>query len=382
MISRLILSNFKSHRNTQLSLANLTLLTGMNNCGKSSVLQALLLLRQSYKKGRLMQGLDLNEPLTSVGIANDAMYKYAQSGEVTFSLTYNATTLSFSFNADNNALEASFIPRGTYSDTITADALASLPLFGNDFQYISAWRWGGRSNFPKDTYSVEAEHQMSHTAGQCELLGNYLYKYQNDIVYDYIRCDGTTTTLLSQIVEWESRISAGVTVAVNQTSDKGGYNIQYGCNLDTDQKPLSGIKAQNIGFGISYSLPVITALVHAKPGALLLIENPEAHMHQEGEAQLAMLIARAAQRGVQVIIETHSNNIINGVLVACKKHEKQLTGIDRRNVAVYYFDKLDSQYASTPVMITINSNGVTDKQPKGFFDKVEEDLAFLTDCYS
>lgn len=61
MIGKIRLGNFKAHLETELLLRNLTVLTGTNSSGKSSVIQALLLLRQSYLKGSLRQGLDLNE---------------------------------------------------------------------------------------------------------------------------------------------------------------------------------------------------------------------------------------------------------------------------------------------------------------------------------
>ena len=53
MISRLKINNFKSHKDTEISLGNLTVLTGVNGCGKTSLIQALLLLRQSFLKNRL-----------------------------------------------------------------------------------------------------------------------------------------------------------------------------------------------------------------------------------------------------------------------------------------------------------------------------------------
>lgn len=76
--------------------------------------------------------------------------------------------------------------------------------------------------------------------------------------------------------------------------------------------------AQNVGFGISYVLPIVLALVKAKKGELIILENPEAHLHPRGQRKMGELIARAAQGGVQVIVETHSDHILNGIRFVCK----------------------------------------------------------------
>ena len=54
-------------------------------------------------------------------------------------------------------------------------------------------------------------------------------------------------------------------------------------------------------------------------GELIVIENPETHLHPKGQANLAKLIALVAEQGVQIIIETHSDHIINGLRVATKQ---------------------------------------------------------------
>lgn len=80
MLTKLIISNFKSHLHSEIDTRNLTVLTGINGCGKTSLIQALLLLRQTNMKGRLRDGLDLNTPLCKIGIGNDALCQYAPEG--------------------------------------------------------------------------------------------------------------------------------------------------------------------------------------------------------------------------------------------------------------------------------------------------------------
>lgn len=96
-----------------------------------------------------------------------------------------------------------------------------------------------------------------------------------------------------------------------------GYEFtQQGLGFTNEYTP------QNVGFGISYSLHVITAILKAKDGDLIIIENPESHVHPRGQAELGKLIALAAINNIQIIIETHSDHIINGIRVAVKENKR------------------------------------------------------------
>jgi predicted ATPase len=119
-------------------------------------------------------------------------------------------------------------------------------------------------------------------------------------------------------------------------------------------------KPENVGFGISYSLHVVVALLKAKSGDLLIIENPESHIHPKGQAQLGNLIALVAQNDVQVIIETHSDHILNGIRVAVKENPvlKDRTGF-------FYFEKLvtDLEQYSQITNIEVDKNGELSEYP-------------------
>ena len=381
MITRLKVSNFKSHKDTELRLCNLTLLTGINGCGKTSVLQALLLLRQSYKKNRLMQGLDLNNPLVAIGIGDEALSQFAETGEMGFTLDIDGETLAFHYDV-TNALKASFIPASHYSENITDEHLKKMSLFNNGFQYISALRWGGRSNFPKDTYTVETEGQMSNEKGQCEFIGNFLHHFSSKKTFNYQSGnEEQPVSLLDQVIYWEQLISPGVYLRVEPSADSTSFNVIYDFLATGNAKPVKNLRAENIGFGISYTLPVITALVYAERGSLLMIENPEAHLHPDGQVELARLMALAAQRGVQLIVETHSDHIINGVLKACLDAERGNRGIDKDNVSIYYFGGKDSHNVSLFEEVKVMEGGQLEYQPKGFFDQLEQYQDYLNSYY-
>ena len=118
---------------------------------------------------------------------------------------------------------------------------------------------------------------------------------------------------------------------------------------------------------------MIVALLSARPGAIVILENPEAHLHPDGQAEMARLMAKVARNGVQVIVETHSDHIINGVQLACKEYARNSErGLDKSLVRMYFLHNKE-KHASQVDTITIKDDGLLENQPKGFFDRMEAD---------
>lgn len=327
-------------------------------------------------------GLDLNQPLCNIGIADDALYQLAENGIISFMFsTDNNKEYSFEFDAEKG-LKDSFIRKHKYNESASrVEELEGISLFNNDFQYISASRWGGKSIFPKESFAVEVQKQISQSEGQGELVAHFLYKYGSENVLNYYDTDEHDLSLLAQVIYWEQKISPNVTINVEAGRDNNSFTIGYGFDGEDEQtKPIRDLRAENIGFGISYTLPVIVAILSAKPGALVIIENPEAHLHPQGQSELAKLISKAASLGVQIIVETHSDHIINGIQLACKEHgENAERGIDNRLIKVYSFYGKVKQ-VSQKQEIVIQSDGLLELQPKGFFDQAENDMYKLYNC--
>lgn len=378
MIKKVRIKNFKSHIDNEVPFRALTVLTGANSSGKSSVMQSLLLLRQSHLKNRLEHGLDITEPLCKIGTGQDALSVYATEGRITFEVDTDYTgNLKFSFKADDASLKDSFFYRDEYSANTSPKLLDTLPLFNNNFQYLSADRLGGKDEFDKDTFAVGFQRQISNRWGMGELVAEFLYKYGNDqvAVIDPEEL-GDMPTIAEQVETWERKISPDITIEAQQTSESGKYKINYGFKAE-GRKPVGNLKASNIGYGVSYTLPVIVALLAARPGDLLLIENPEAHLHPEGQLALASLITRVAAGGAQVVVETHSDHIINGILLACKAHEADgAKGIAKEDVAINEFHWSANQ-GSKCEEVVIGDRGILEHQPQGFFDQNEKALLEL-----
>mgnify|MGYP005780600803 FL=1 len=101
---------------------------------------------------------------------------------------------------------------------------------------------------------------------------------------------------------------------------------------------------------------------------MLIVENPEAHIHPAGQRMLGELLARAGAGGVQIFAETHSDHIINGIRLAVKHGI-----ISGEEIALDYFYK-DQKYRHDYVRPEILSDGRLDCWPEGFFDEWDKAL--------
>ena len=109
----------------------------------------------------------------------------------------------------------------------------------------------------------------------------------------------------------------------------------------------------------------------AKKDRLIIIENPEAHLHPRGQAEMGRLMALAAQAGAQIIAETHSDHILNGVRVAVKNGD-----IPKEDARIFFFDRntTDFEQYSYVVPINIDHNGELSEYPPNFLDEWNNQL--------
>jgi len=378
MIKEIIIQNFKSHSNTPLTLGNLTVLCGANGVGKSSVIQSLLLLRDTFMRDRAFDNLDLKSKSVKVGTVNDAIYEFADMDGFVFNITTDNKTFKFVYEAKTeDAKVRTFIRLNQEASVLPAQA-ESESLFNTDFQYVSAFRLGPQPQYFKEDKIVTIYRQISDEDGQAEYFVHFLDHFKDIEVLDAIAHESAQyKDLFTQVMAWEKEISAGINIEV-QDLGKLGYALRYSYDAERSSTGKTRyFEAINVGFGLTYVMPILIAVLSAQPGALIIIENPEAHLHPNGISGLIKLLSLAAQAGIQIIIETHSDHVINGILVQCKLFETEKRGIDRNLVSLYQFGRKQKDQDSVATRIVIDEGGRLLSQPEGFFDQIEKDLEQL-----
>uniref|UniRef100_UPI0040571844 AAA family ATPase n=1 Tax=Acetatifactor sp. TaxID=1872090 RepID=UPI0040571844 len=363
MITELCLENFKCFEEISISLGNVNILSGINGMGKSTVLQSLLLLRQSYLRNPQMQGLYLNDRYVNLGNAQDVLYEKAESDIIRISyktLKGDHVTYDFQYKIDSDCLPLSC---GVVMGTEEA-------LFDNRFTYLSAYRIQ-----PQELYRIANEEELKNRefGNNGEFALQYLGMMGDEVVSNekVVISDKLGNTLKNQTRLWLDKIAPGVSpqVMVNPLLRTSEVRYEF---IEGKEKTTS-YKSMNVGFGITYVLPVIVAILSAKPGDILLLENPEAHIHPAGQRALGELIALAGAGGVQLLVETHSDHILNGIRIAVKEQR-----VARESVKLVFFYKdIEDSFKHKYVSPSILPDGRLDVWPEGFFDEWDKELYAL-----
>jgi len=377
MIKKISIQNFKSLAGLDMECSNLNILCGLNSMGKSSIIQTLLLLRQSFKKETLQnEGLSLQGDLASIGTAKEALYQFADKDEISFKIDFeeeegtNLKEWVFSYQSNSetdeyNYAESEIIPYG--EGTKVPEDIDSLPLFQPDkFNYLSAERWVKETYIIAD-YAVSKQRSLGKYG---ENTAYYLLRYGTEIKVDksLLYKDTEIELLDNQVSAWMNEISPGSKVIVERIPGMNHVKLSY--EFSEPGYTSDQVSPLNVGFGMTYVLPVVVALLSAKPGDILLIENPESHVHPKGQSAIGRLMAKVAALGVQLFVETHSDHIINGVRVAVKE------GVPYNSVKIQ-FVRRDQGMASQLDDLRIDRNGELSEYPVDFMDEWSNQLLKL-----
>ena len=188
--------------------------------------------------------------------------------------------------------------------------------------------------------------------------------------------------LIDQVNAWLQVVSPGAQIKISKRevadSDRFIQSVAFGRGGHEHE-----FKPQSVGFGISYVLPVLVALLTSAPEDIVVIENPEAHLHPRGQAEMGNLIARAAAYGVQVFVETHSDHVINGVRVAVKKgtvkpEDVNIAFFERKGHDIEAEDGTKhKEYYAEVRNIKVDGKGSLSEYPEDFMDEWNNQLMRL-----
>ena len=372
MFNDIKIKNFKSLKELNVNFKNLTLFTGVNSSGKSSTLQALLLLKQNFQiygsmiktfelpmetLKNIFQKLSINGEYLDLGLGKNILYDKAEDDILELNLKLNDGQVNFKINIRESKDEESISCEMSYSDNIEELFLQS------NFTYLSADRI-----VPQSSYKYSKENVLRGNLGKNgEYTIHFLAENKNSSIplKELQHPEANSNQLLENVDYWLSKISKGIKVipSVNINFQQSTLQYSYG---GSERLP------QNIGFGVTYVLPIIVAILKAKKGDIIIIENPESHLHPSGQVEIARLCAKASEAGVQIIVETHSDHFLNGVRVAIKERI-----LNNNNALVYYFSRNEEEEKTEVQEIEIDENGKIDEWPKGFFDEWDIQLEKL-----
>jgi predicted ATPase len=444
MLKEIRLKNFKCFREeTTFPLSTINLLTGINGRGKSTLLQSMLLMKQSVEHNEYTNKLILNGNCVNLGTYGDLHnnesaledkieiyfnYKDDET-ESNLNILYELekeakvklVDVSYSYKNDNKLNEykdslkrieffsthklcfqsshfvveydnrfkehiqsfknpsketqllsyqlvelKNLLPNVEFMNThlhgivLQENVLWNIGIkymnFYSRTHYVAADRLGSQEYYKKinlnDFISVDKKG---------ENLATVLFELQKDLIKINKKLYlGDGNELEEQVGKWLSQIfDTKVEIKVKDSS----HTFEILFTIKGKQ-----YKPTNVGFGYSYILPIIVSGLIAKEGEILIIENPEAHLHPKAQSELTKFLAKVASCGVQIFIESHSEHILNGLQVTAKQEEFEITNEDIN--ILYFHDNEDTYFTQIP----LKPNGKIEVWKDGFFDQSEKDL--------
>lgn len=262
--------------NEHLEFKQLTIITGLNSTGKSSLIQSILF-------PIAMNGINGRGLLNHVMVLSfDAIRnRYLNSKEIRVNYEVEHSEVSYRWMGEK--LEISELPID----------------IEHNLYYLSANRIGAEQHSKLSPYykvGVSGEY----------LLGTFEVEKSKTLIPELIRED-SSYTLATQVNHWLSYILG---VPIELQTDKrldDVVEVQY------KSDGLSNLSPLQLGAGVSYLAKILIMCLRARKGDILLIENPEIHLHPGSQARVGEFLSFIAHSGIQLIVETHCEHLIHRV---------------------------------------------------------------------
>lgn len=329
------IKNFKSIQDISLEIKNLTILTGLNSSGKSSVIDSIRMLDKA-SKGELAY-------LNNQGGFKDLLCEWFV-GKEEIKIIYKDPVKKCSL---------------TLSSTGT-------PKFEGKFSYKVYYVGADRIGAQLYTQSFSKITDQTNFTDPNVCLSYFQQNRSQPVQKGLLPSGEDDKALMYAVEDWMEFISPNTKA-----------NVLDFPEIDIRSLRINNRRVSNVGFGISYIFPVLLGLLalSGQKDTILILENPEAHIHPKAQTIIGELIAKVANTGTKIILETHSDHILSGIRIATK--EKVIPSDD----IILYFLKLGifdkEKYLSIKEQIHIDTNGRLSNWPTDFFDQFDINLERL-----
>lgn len=346
MTNKLIIHNFKCFKHAEFILPNLTVLVGANGMGKSTVIQSLLLMRSAFEDHCDL--VRLNGPYgLFLGTNTSVLNQEADSDEISLTMTDDNNKLLLQVEFVSNSQEEIL---GLERKRLLSDTLEGLRSV--EFYFLAAERTGPR---------------VAQKIVPLEFLNTGIYgEHAGQILADrYLKIDESrqhasvpSPYLLPHVNAWLNEIVPGAEVIAEQSMSMQTCQIR-----SRNRKSMDFVESTNIGFGISYALPIIIQGLIASKGSFFIVENPEAHLHPAAQTAMGKFLAMISNCGVRVIIETHSDHLLDGIQLYSSNYTEM-----HKDIVIYYFGLNEEQQHEIRA-IRYDEDFDYTEWPKGFMDQ-------------
>jgi len=372
MLDKISVKNFKSIDQLNVNLTNLNILSGINNSGKSSFIQSILLFKSL--RGN-QQSVNLNNEYIELGTVEDILF---EGGGDTFEIEFTGLDQRANFIFKSKSKKQDYLDFApnikNTNERYTLPNNKTIPKVLMELEYLKAERVGPKVTQQRNSYCVAEQKSIG-------VSGEYSYEYLTNFINEkltYIQnrahIEAQDSILGTQLTYWLREICPNIKIESKLLENTNLSTTSF--SLESQFGSSKQYRPTNVGFGLSYVLPVVLLCLKAKPGQLIIIDTPEAHLHPRGQFKIGELLAKTAADGVQLIIETHSDHIINGIRLAVVEGflEYQQTNFlffsltQKKNRLTY----------STKIQIPkLNELGQFDFWPDGFFDQWNQSIKKL-----
>ena len=378
MITHIRAKNFKSWADSgQVQLAPLTGFFGTNSSGKSSLLQLLLLLKQTIGSEEVLFFGD-ESSLVNLGSFRDVIHGH--DTDETLELEFGCKSRQpLKINVpDVNANGQPDVLSGpidsfTFTTSIREERgklsseVLGAPTAAFENQFSRVYYLGPTRVHPQRHYHWNGKHPVEMGLCGDEAIAALLSARVRNLKTSH---NGNGVPIEARVSAWlqKMELAHDFWLGPNGASDNSTYEVRI------QKTPTSArVTLADIGYGLADLLPILVHCYYVPEGSTLILEQPGIHLHPHTQAQLADLFLEViAERHLQILIESHSEQLLTRLQrrIAEKK-------VAQDTIALYFCRNTDG--ASTIEKLEVDELGDIHNWPEYFFGDVMGDMFAMTD---